>query len=318
MGARCGECTRLSRLVELTQADRLGTCFGFSVRSRLRFHYLRDGLGQPLEITTVSDERTAPAAELVWEWVVNRDRLFEARLYRNGHRFRLSVSGEGWYDVDPTVPSVGVPESGNPVKREERLWGIPALLCYLARRDTPIHAAAVEVEGEAILLAAPGTFGKTTLAAAFGAAGRRVLSEDLACVRLASTPTVVPGPAMLRIRRDVADALGAHLGTVLDAGDERVHVALDDRLRGDSQPVPLRAVVFLRSSDDGIRLEPADMVDAIRDLRALSFFLPDLADQARCFEAVADLARRVPLWNLYRPLRVDALEAVVERLLADG
>ena len=57
------------------------------------------------------------------------------------------------------------------------------MLCFRARGDTALHAAAVEVDGQAVVLGAPGTFGKTTLAAAFHAAGHRLLSEDTTCIR---------------------------------------------------------------------------------------------------------------------------------------
>ncbi|MCJ7738930.1 MAG: hypothetical protein MUQ10_16710, partial [Anaerolineae bacterium] len=37
--------------------------------------------------------------------------------------------------------------------------------------------------------------------------GYRVLAEDVACVRLEEAAVVIPGPALLRLRRDVADRL---------------------------------------------------------------------------------------------------------------
>src|SRR5207244_12530639 len=86
----------------------------------------------------------------------------------------------------------------------ERLrWGIPAALRCMHRGDLPLHAAAVEVESRALVLAAPGWHGKTTLALAFQRHGYRVLTEDLACCSLASTPKLLPGPALLRVRPHV-------------------------------------------------------------------------------------------------------------------
>ena len=151
-----------------------------------------------------------------------------------------------------------LPDTENVVRREERLWSIPAMLCFLARGDAALHAAAVEVDGQAVVLAAPGSFGKTTLAAAFHAAGHRLLSEDTTCIRGAEAPLVVPGPAMLRLRHDVAEQLeipnATPVGTV---EDDRVHLALDPAVRGDCSPVPLRAIVLLRHADEGFRIEPA-------------------------------------------------------------
>jgi len=120
---------------------------------------------------------------------------------------------------------------------------------------------------------------------------------------------------LLRVRRDVAEQLELPSGERLDGGDERVYVAPKNG-RGDGTPVPLRAVVFLREPEDGIRLDRVDSARAIPDLWALSFALPTPAGRARCFEALTDLAHRVPVWNLARPLRLKALEKTVEHIVA--
>ena len=128
--------------------------------------------------------------------------------------------------------------------------------------------------GEAILLAAPGYAGKTTLAAGFAAAGHRVLSEDVSCLRLSSPPTLVPGPAMLRVRRDVAGRLEIPGASEVAVGDDRAHYSLDRAGRGDCSPLPVRAFVLLRHAEQGIALERVSPVDALRELWPLSFRLP--------------------------------------------
>ena len=126
------------------------------------------------------DGTTAP----VLEWLPRPDHPFHARLFQVGDGdFDVWIDGMGTYRVAPGEPSVTVPADAEPVRREERLWGIPAALCFTRRGDLPLHAAAIEIDGRAVLLAAPGRFGKTTLATAFLARGRRVLAEDLACLR---------------------------------------------------------------------------------------------------------------------------------------
>src|SRR5438034_1082947 len=120
-----------------------------------------------------------------------------------GAAHRMWTDLEGWFEIDAANRSVTVPPCSDPVRREERFWGVPVSLCYLLRGDVGIHAAAVEVEGAGVLLAAPGRSGKTTLAGAFLAAGHRLLSEDLSCCRSSPVPLLLPGPAMLRVRRDV-------------------------------------------------------------------------------------------------------------------
>jgi serine kinase of HPr protein (carbohydrate metabolism regulator) len=199
--------------------------------------------------------------------------------------------------------------------REERLWGIPTVLCFLSRGDHSLHAASVEHGGRAIVFGAPGRFGKTTLAAALVGAGYRLLSEDSTCLRRsADDVVVVPGPAMLRVRRNPDRTVEVPGGRVLQV-DERVHLAIEPQLRGTGGPVPADAIVLLRESADGQpRLERVAPEEAIPDLWALSFSTPTDEDRRRCFDGVTSLAARVPIWNLHRPLRYDVLDAVIREL----
>ena len=291
-----------------------GCCFGYAVRSQLPFHFLRTGGGDPLEISIHPEDEAEPRGRLIRRWNQGGNERFFARLFADGRRYRLAVEGEGTFIVDPSGPHISMPLAGNRVKREERLWGIPALLCFLARGDLPLHAAAIEIDGEAVLLAAPGTFGKTTLAAGCARLGYRLLAEDLTCLRLLSPAEVIPGPAMLRVRRDVAEQLEMPFAERLEAGDDRLHLALDADRRGDGAPVPIRAVVFLHSRPDALELVRAEQGQAVRDLFALSFRLPGTDEASRAFTGVADLVARIRAWNLFYPRRLQDLDRTVEKI----
>lgn len=290
----------------------IGSCYGFGIRSSVPLQFLRDGDGPALSVSAASVV-DGTAGEVVFEWAPTPKFPLTGRLHRDGADFRLWIESWGWFLINTETPEVTIPEVAHAVRREERLWSIPAMLCFLARGDSALHAAAVEVDGEAIVLGAPGTFGKTTLAAGFHAAGHRLLSEDNTCLRTAQAQ-VIPGPAMLRLRHDVAAAFDVPATTRIAETDDRVHLSVDPARRGDCAPVPLRAVVFLRGSAETFRLERADPGDAVRDLFALAFRFPDDADRRRCFEAVADVARAVPVWNLWRPLTIADLPDTVEQI----
>lgn len=234
----------------------------------------------------------------------------DVRLYQHGSRYRLWIDGGGSYEVDPEGGRIVVPEDEDGRRREQLLWSLPSAVYLLHRGDLPIHSAAVEIDGIGVLLGAPGGHGKTTLAAACYQAGHRVLSEDLTCVRLSPDPVIIPGPAMLRLRRDVLESLGLSDSSSVFWHGNRVSLALD-RQRGDCRPVPLGAMVLLRRDAHAVRSERVCAVDAVRDLWELSFYLPSDDGMARCFAQVVDLARIVPVWNLYRPMRVDILPSVV-------
>jgi hypothetical protein len=298
----------------LDRGDRvLGTCFGFDVRSELEFHFLREGSdGEPIYISAPSTPPDGNVGELVQKWWRTTEVRYETSLYRDNGRFNLQLGERGWFLIDPERPSIAVPDDANTVRREERLWGLPAILCFLARGDLQLHAAAVEVGDGAIAIAAPQVHGKTTTAVTFHNAGFRLLSEDVTCVRGLSDPLIVPGPAVLRVRRATAERLSIADAREVGERDDRVHFAIAPERRGDGRPVPLRAIFMLRESADGFRLERPAAADAVRDLWPLSFNLPTAADRARCFAAVTDLVGSVRIENLYRPFRLEELPGLVE------
>lgn len=289
-----------------------GTCFGFTVYSQLSFRYLRSGAGEPLEVRL--GKPTTTDGRLLLDWNLP-ERSLRSRLHEHDGRFQLWIGGTGWFEIDPQRGRITVPRASNARLREVRTWGLPAILCFLAHGRIPIHAASVEVDGGAILLAAPGTFGKTTLAAGFIRAGHRLLSEDVTCVDLSSRPAAIPGPALVRIRHDVAAELDSGFLIRVAEDAERVHFAPIPEQRGDSAPVPIRAIVFLRPSDDGFHLERVPAADVIRNLFVLSFRLPGSLDaRARTFANVGALADAVPVWEVSYPHILDQLSNVVEAL----
>ena len=235
---------------------------------------------------------------------------------------RARATGSGWRTWAPTTsaPRSGgstVPADAPAIPREERLWGISAVLCFLDRGDHSLHAGAVDVGGVAVAFGAPGRHGKTTLASAFVAAGHRLLSEDSTCLRPGPPPAVVPGPAMLRVRPDSFAELDIPGADVLLTEDDRVHLALDPATRGGSDPVPLAGLIMLRTHEaPSIDLTPVPADLAIQDLWSLSFHPPTDEGRAACFERVSALAATVPVWNLTRRLRYDDLGDVVDAIAA--
>lgn len=292
----------------------VGSCFGYGIRSDLPFSFLREGDGEPLLIGAAPG-LLEPTGEPLIRWLPRPDHPFSARLHTFEDGFRFWVDGTGTFDIRPAERRITMPEEADPVRREERVWGIPAVLCFLERGDHSLHAGAVEVDGSAIVFGAPGRFGKTTLASAFVAAGYRLLSEDSTCLRPGPVPAVVPGPAMLRVRPDSFEALTIGGTQVLDRDPDRVHLALDPATRGGGDPLPLAGIILLRSHDgDTIDLRPVTVADALPDLWTLSFHLRSDEGRASCFDRVSALASSVPVWNLTRKLRYDSLDAVIEKM----
>ncbi len=288
-----------------------GACFGFDVSSDVPLRYLRRGAGAGDALRVVELERP-PAGDLltvVERWPGDGAQPASA-LYSEGAVEWVWVEDGGWYRIDAAAGEIAVPPDVEPVRREERLWGLPALLLMLARGDLPLHAAAVDVGGAAVLIAAPSGSGKSTLAAAFAAAGRRVLAEDLACIRLGAEPAVLPGPAMVRVRPDMVAHVSPE-GDRVDLADGRRRIALVDA--DGAAPVPLAGVIFL-DEGEALEVESVDPIEAIRSLWQLGFVRAGVRDEGRLFGAVSDLVGAVPTYRLCRPLVVDGLPAVIERV----
>ena len=287
-----------------------GTCFGFGVRSEVALGFTRAGVGIPQLTVREGDASAFEDGEPVLQR--HRDGRPFIRVHAAGEELGVWFDGLGWFGVNRSAAAIEMPADSPGPKREMRLWGLPSALCFIARGDHSLHGAAVDAGDGAIVMGAPGRFGKTTMAAAFVREGARLLSEDLSCCRLGGDPSVLPGPALLRIRHDIAQSLELPRTSVLGEDEERVFLTIDEDARGDGAPVPLRAIVFLREHDGSPRMERVERTAAMPDLFALSFKMPDEADQARCFAGVTDLVATVPVWNVYRRLSLEDLAATVE------
>jgi hypothetical protein len=292
-------------------------CFGFQVRSRCGFRFLRRGGGEDtLDIRETATAITAPDSALIAEWILpDPVSAVRARLYRADGTFHFWTGDAGWFRVDPAARAIDMSVCDDEVRREQRLWGVPTVLCFMERGDFGLHAAAVEVDGCAIILAAPGRHGKTTLALGFHRMGYRLLTEDTTCCRLSSEPLLLPGPSSVRVRPDVFHGEAPPATTIVSVRDDRIHLVVDADRAGDSRPVPIRAVVFLRDPADHIRLDPVKGGEALPDLWALNVHLQSTLARRRSFSQLAQLAAGISIWNLHRPLSLTNLEDVVSRII---
>jgi len=298
----------------MAEQDSRGVCLGYEVRSSIPFQTLRSGNGTPLYVEERPD--LVADGETLVSWQPRPGNPFHGRLVKAGRTFGFWASDTGWYLIDPQVPSITMSPGDNPLRREVRMFGVPTSLCTMERGDVSIHASAVEVAGRAVLLAGPSRYGKTTLASALAQAGHRLLAEDSSRCSIGEPPMVMPGPAVVRLRADVVDFVDLPATRVGLDSDGRVGLIIDERDRGDGSGVPLRAILFLRSGSGPPKLEPVRTPDALRDILALTFQLPDHESRAAAFSRVADLAAGVDTLNLHRRIESDATGEVV-RLIED-
>lgn len=287
----------------------LGSCHGYGVRSELTFRTLRSGGGTPLQVNEVAD--LAPEGELLSTWRPRPGNPFHGRLLKDGSRYAFWASDAGWYLVDPSQPSITVEKRDNELRRELRLFGVPVALCTFEQGDISVHASAIEIDGQGVLLAGPSRYGKTTLAAGFLRAGHRLLSEDTSRCSASGPPTVFPGPSVLRLRSDVARRLEIRTAPPAESEDDRVPLIVDERWRGDGVAVPLRAIILLDHGGEPATLRSVPSMEALRDILALTFRLPTEGYGAACFSRVADLMAKVETLRLHRRMTIQSLDEVV-------
>jgi hypothetical protein len=300
----------------MTSRPPVGTCFGFALSADSPIWFLREGDGSPLAVKHEPDYSPV-AGDLITEWLPTERNPVEGRLHVGGNRgsYALWIRHEGWYSIDPRRQEITTSSRYETIAGSIRLLGLPLLLCCLARGDTTLHAAAVSVNGRAILLAAPGQHGKTSLSIAFGAAGYSLLTEDLSCLRISSDGVgLIPGPSFLRIRPDMV----AHLpkGAYVVEGRYGDRIAARPSLPlASASPLQVGAVVFLSGFNSQFELTTLSPTAALTDLWFLSFHLPTDADRNRKFAALVDIAKTVPILRLVRPRDRARLSETVERLV---
>jgi hypothetical protein len=251
------------------------------------------------------------SGELLGEWPLQGTVLpAHAKLWRVPTGYEYWTSDAGRFRIDLAEGRIVVPANGDPLLREQRLHGMPMILSFLSRGDVSLHAAAIEIEAGAVIIAAPSRHGKSTLAFAFQRHGYRVLSEDLICCR-PSTAEAIPGPALLRIRRDVFHQEMPEGLYVVAERPDRIFVGFSDERGGTGAPVPIKAIVFLREAAE-LAIEKVPQTIALKDLWRLSFRTGTNADRADSFQRLVALAGSVAAYNVYRPLLLTALDSTVD------
>jgi hypothetical protein len=291
------------------------SCYGYALDSEIELRFARPGQApESLRVVMRRGDEPVHDESPMLEWPTPNG--VAGKLYGGGQIYDFWADEVGWFRIAPLEHTIEVPPAAPlDVYRELHLWGVPTMVTFTRLGDLSLHGAAFEIDGNAVIVAAPGRHGKTTLALALHRAGARLLTEDIARVRFTPDPVVFPGPAVLRMRADSVRDLPNDIH-IVEETPARVMLAIDRSRRGDAEPVPLHAVVLLRiAGDDEVRLTRVSSTDALRDMWALAFRIPDSTDRTRAFEQLADIARTTPVYDLYRPLTYETLPEVVEAVM---
>jgi hypothetical protein len=110
-----------------------GVCFGFRIQSDTPFQFLRQGhADDTLRVCETQEPLCAPDEDLVAEWVLRETgRDVTARLFHRDGVFHSWTNDGGWFRIDPAARRIEMTRCADLVRREQRLWGIPAVTCFM-------------------------------------------------------------------------------------------------------------------------------------------------------------------------------------------
>jgi hypothetical protein len=198
----------------------------------------------------------------------------------------------------------------------------PALAMLLYQRGLLVlHASAVTVGDGAVAFLGYSGRGKSTTAAALHSRGHRVVADDVVAVTTAAPdrPTVWPGFAQLKLWPEVVGRLGAKPESLT-----RLHHTFDKRARRvaesfSPEPLPLNRLYVLAEADS-YRAELLSPQDAVIELVRHSYGVRLLSTLpgGQHFSRCAHLAKRMPVYRLHRPRRLDELATLAEFVEQDA
>ncbi|HET8655592.1 MAG TPA: hypothetical protein VFL93_08780 [Longimicrobiaceae bacterium] len=205
----------------------------------------------------------------------------------------------------------------------------PVLGCVLRRRGaTCLHGAALAVDGRAIVLLGVKGAGKSTTALALVRQGATLLADDITVLsETASGPSVLAGPARLRLRPEPVAALCGPADVVRPMWSQEKGRPYKRYLDLPSRPTPaaaaLAAIYLLGPRGEPIRettIVEEPILTALPRLMAQRYvtFALDRDGQARDFESVTRLVRRIPVRQIHRPEGLERIDTVALAIVEDA
>ena len=229
-------------------------------------------------------------------------------------RFRIEQGAAITVEPDRNVPD-----------RNVRVYLLgSALGAILHQRGLlPLHANAVEIDGNAVAFMAPSGGGKSTLAAWFHDHGYRVIADDVCVVGFDADgiPYAAPGLPRLRLWAEALELMGREVSTY-----RRSYVGPDqvdkfdvpiDRAGAAQSHVRLAALYVLdRGEAPGIdRLKGVEAADAVFANTYRGAYLSATNGHKRHWESAVRLVQSTPVFRAVRKWDLSELDEQCSRLL---
>lgn len=243
----------------------------------------------------------------------------EGRVDVKEDAFYVRFADVGTFRIDKREVSVDLVPGARELTLRLILTSVVLGLLLHRRGELVLHASTVAVDDVAIgFLGGPGV-GKSTTAAAFHAAGHRLLSDDLLPAAVDGAGVVVQsGYPQQRLWPEAIASLGGDAARL-----PRVHPDLEKRVAPITElfepaALPLERL-YLLSEGPVVAIKAIPGAQSVIELVRHTYVahVLALARGAWLFEQCAAIAERVPLKRLERPSRLSGLREVVHRVEAD-
>jgi hypothetical protein len=236
---------------------------------------------------------------------------------------RLAWPGVGTFTIRGTRTVDIQRAPGVPAEVVRQFLAGPVSAALLRQRGfLVLHASAVTFQGAAIAFLGASGWGKSTLAAALHRRGHRLITDDIAAIDTAGTPSVLAGLAHVKLWPDSVTSLGQNAATL-----PRVHPQLEKRLQAVERPplagpIPLSRVYVLAQAPTP-EIEPLAPGAALVELLRHSYGPRTLQHVRReeHFRQCSRLASAIPVAHLRVPrdfTRLDDVVSLIERHCADA
>ncbi|WP_296678581.1 hypothetical protein [Novosphingobium sp.] len=210
------------------------------------------------------------------------------------------------------------PDGGDP--QEEQLWRCGTVHTGIACLNglVPIHASAVEHDGQVFAFAGPSGAGKSTLVAALGQRGLTLFCDDTLLVHSPGDGPIMalPGHKRLKLLEDAVEMTGAVGEAAVGAGTNKRFAAA--AAGASTQPLPLVSLTFLETGPD-MRCEPVRGADRFARLAddhyTQAIFEAAQPDRSALFALRAKLAQGIVMTRLVRPINRSRFASSVDAAL---
>jgi hypothetical protein len=220
----------------------------------------------------------------------------------------LAIPQIGRYRIEAGKRITVEPEPGVP-KRNVRLFLLGSAFGVLLHQRglLPLHANAIEIDGQAVAFMGPSGAGKSTLAAWFHDRGFRVISDDVCVVSFAleGRPHASPGLPRLRLWAEALELMGRDSQglsrSFLNDEDEKFDVPVEAVSAARSE-MSLAAVYLLDRGDEFsvVPLRGIEAADAVFANTYRGEYLAKTSGHRTHWESAVQLVRETPVFRAIR------------------